>query len=305
MNPKVNIILATYNGERYIKEQLDSICNQTYSNIDIYIRDDGSSDNTLSVIKDYQKRCTKKIYILDNDGINLKCPGSFYEIIKQCKPADYYALCDQDDIWYKEKIRWAVERLEKEEKRIPLVYYTACDYSTVDGKIIRKSPVQREDLKLYNVLYYTPGSGFTMVFNERAREDFILNVEPGPELHDRWLARCAVCFGKLIYDRRCSASHIRHEEAVTSGDAGNISLISNFIKRELCGADTKYEKKALGYFRNTFDEKLTDDQIKTLELFCEKNNIIRWFRKVFYGKRLRARLSGEIALRILFFIGKI
>lgn len=306
-NPKVNILMATYNGAKYVKDQLDSLIAQTYDNIDIYIRDDGSKDNTVAVIQEYirQNTSNKRIILLDNKGINLGCPYSFYEIFRQCQPAKYYSMCDQDDIWYPEKIAWAVERLEKEEDNQVLVYYSASDYSDAEGNLIRKSPMQKEQLSLTDVLYYTPGSGFTMLINEQARRKLILDVEPGPELHDRWLIRGGVCFGKVIYEPRATASHIRHESAVTAGDAGNANLLLNFIKKELAGDDAKKEKEALQFFEKTFGSRLSEEQQKSLRIFTKSNSFVGWFQKVFYPKRLRTRLGGELALRFLFMIGKI
>lgn len=305
--PKVNIILATYNGEKHIRKQLDSLLTQTYDNIDIYIRDDGSTDETVDVIKEYMNSNTsgKKIILLDNGNVNLRCPKSFYEILKKCEKADYYSLCDQDDIWYPNKVEWAVEKLEQENSNQILLYYSACDYSDEQGNLIRKSPIQKKNLQIEDVLYYTPGSGFTIVFNEKTREELLLDVVPGKELHDRWLIRGAACFGKVIYDERCTASHIRHESAVTAGDAGTMNLILNFLKAELCGNDGKQEKEALEYFASTFESRLSATEKKTLRLFYARDfSILRWLQKVFYPRRLRRRLSGELALRFLFLVGK-
>lgn len=305
--PKVNIILATYNGSKYLVHQLDSLVKQTYENITIYIRDDGSTDNTVELIETYIRENTsqKKIVLLDNGGVNLRCPGSFYEILKRCEKADYYSLCDQDDEWYPDKVRWAVERLEQEAKDQVLLYYTACDYCTGDGTFIRHSPLQKEKLELSDVLYYTPGSGFTICFNEEARQQLLLQVTPGPELHDRWLIRGAVCLGKVIYDKRSSATHIRHQEAVTSGDAGTGNLISNFVKAELMGPDAANDKKALGYFYKTFYGNMSEKQRAEVRLFAGKNTPLAWVKKVCYPKRLRTRVPGEVALRILFILGRI
>lgn len=307
-NPKVNILLATYNGEKHLKKQLDSIVNQTYENIDVYIRDDGSKDNTIELIKEYiaENTSEKNFYLLDSAGVNLRCPKSFYQIAKKCKSAKYYAFCDQDDEWYPQKIQWAVERLEQENNQELLVYFSACDYKFADGTFIRKSPEQKEQFALHEVLYYTPGSGFTMVFNERARQKLILEPVLGPELHDRWVIRGAVCFGKVIYDKRSTAAHIRHEEAVTAGDSDNTSLLLHFIQNELKGGSAKEDKEALAYFYHCFKQKLDKQQKKTLALFSSKEaSPILWIKKIFYPKRLRTRLGGEIALRMLFFIGKI
>lgn len=306
--PKVNIILAVYNGEKYLKKQLDSLLEQTYGNMDIYIRDDGSSDGTVAFLKKYidDHAGEKTIILLESEGKNLKCPGSFYEILRKCEKADYYSFCDQDDYWYPDKVAWAVERLEQEQKDQVLVYYSASDYLTAEGEFIRKSPLQKDEIHLEDTLYYTPGSGFTIVFNEKARQKLILEHAPGQELHDRWMLRGAACFGKAIYDSRSTAAHIRHEEAVTAGDSDNRKLILNFIQNELCGGNAKKEKESLKYFYQTFRSQLSQQECKVLELFSsDRNTPGKWLKKVFFTKRLRRRLPGEIALRILFFLGRI
>lgn len=306
MNPKVNVLLATYNGEKYLRRQLDSVIAQTYDNIDIYIRDDGSSDRTVDIIKEYagRKYTGRRIIYIESDGKNLRCPGSFYEIARCCDDADYYAFCDQDDEWYPEKIEWAVIRLQEENKKELTVYYTASDYLEEDGTFIRKSPPQKDTLTVTDVMYYTPGSGFTIVFNDIARRKLILDCNPGDELHDRWMLRGAACFGKAIYDPRSSAAHIRHAGAVTAGDSDNGSLLANFVKNELMGKDAREEKRKLRYFARTFWDDLGKEERKKLELFCRKKNTpALWAKKVFYRRRLRQRLGGELALRILFICG--
>ncbi len=306
--PKVNVLLATYNGRKYLKKQLDSLVNQTYENIDIYIRDDGSKDGTLEFVQEYIAKNTssKRFFVIDSQGINLQCPASFYEIARKSEPAKYYSFCDQDDEWYPEKVQWAVERLEQENNEEVLVYFTGCDYQHEDGTFIRKSPTQKENMQLHEVLYYTPGSGFTMVFNEAARQKLILEPTLGKELHDRWLIRGAVCLGKVIYDERSTAAHIRHKEAITASDSDDSSLLKHFIKNELNGDSAKEDKAAIEFFFDCFKDELTEKQKKTLGLFATKENSpIIWIKKVFYPKRLRTRLAGEIVLRILFLIGKI
>lgn len=306
--PKVNIILSVYNGQNYLKKQLDSLIAQSYDNITIYIRDDGSSDNSLAFIRDYMAKNTspKKIFLIDNKSQNLKCPTSFYEILRKCDSADYYSLCDQDDYWYPDKIRWAVEALEQVDTDGPLLYYSACDYLTEDGSLIRKSPAQRGETTLEQTLYHTPGSGFTIVFNEQVRQKLILNTAPGTEMHDRWLIRGTVCFGTVISDSRCTAAHIRHDSAVTANDSDNGSLLRFYLKNELFGDIVTQQKEDLIHFYNTFQSELSPEQTKILSLFTDRRTTPKiWFQKLFYKKRLRRRLLGEIALRFLFFLGRL
>lgn len=305
-NPKINILLATYNGAKYIENQLKSIYKQTYNNFEVYVRDDGSTDNTLEIINEYvQNNNIKNLTVIENEGKNLKCPGSFYEIAKRCKVADYYAFCDQDDVWYPEKLQRAIDQLVKYDNKKMVLYYAGCDYVDSSGKFIRKSPNQPQHLKINHVLYHTPGSGFTIVFNEKVKRELIENINPGNELHDRWLIRGVACFGNVIYDNKTVAAHIRYEEAVTAGDAGNFNLLANFIKNELFGDNAKREKENLLYFYNVFSKQLSEDDSKTLKLFAEKNTIIKQIKKIFYRKRLRTRLLGEIVLRLMFVMGKI
>ena len=307
--PKVNILLATYNGCKHLKKQLDSLIAQTYPNITIYIRDDCSSDNTVNYLKHYiaQNKSDKEIILLDNQNTNLRPPTSFYQILKECDKADYYAFCDQDDYWYPQKIEWAVAKLEQHPSKdtLPLVYYSAYDYYTDNGEFIRHSPLQKEHPRLHDVLYYTPASGFLLVFNEHARQQFFLSINPGTEMHDRWLIRCCACFGDIIYDKRYTATNIRHADAVTAEDSTNKNLLISFIKQEIFGDAENKAKEHIAYFYYTFASRLSTDDQKLLKLFTDKNSFIRQCKKLFYPHRLRSRLLGDIALRFLFFIWKI
>ena len=103
----VVILMATYNGGSYLSQQLDSILAQTHKNWKLLVRDDCSTDNTMDILKKYKEK-DERIAILDNKAINLKTIGNFFELI-QCAPdSDYYALCDQDDYWYPDKLKRAV-----------------------------------------------------------------------------------------------------------------------------------------------------------------------------------------------------
>lgn len=306
--PKVNILLATYNGSRFLIDQLDSLIAQTYDNISIYIRDDGSTDNTVALIEEYihNNRSNIEIVLLDNNNENLRCPGSFYRILRDCAPADYYAFCDQDDKWYPDKIAWAVEQLEAKKSDVrPVVYFSGYEYYTDEGEFLRHSPTQKEHTVLTDVLYYTPASGFVLVFNEVARQKLILNVDPGRELHDRWLLRGCACFGEVIYDPRYTATHIRHADAVTAEDSSDANLLKSFINNEIRGTIMQESKVDLRHFYEVFQKELSLSDRTTLELFTSKNSLPRQIHKLFYPHLLRARLAGEVAIRILFLLGKI
>lgn len=302
----VAVVMATYNGEKYMRAQLDSIVNQTYQNIEIYIRDDGSSDDTVNILMEYQEK-NSNIHLI-TDGENLRVPESFYRILRQIPEYDYYAFADQDDIWKEDKIYRAISKLQPFDADEPVLYFSSFDYVDENHHFIRKFSDQSGSIDFYKSIYYTLGLGFTIVFNEKLKE-IALPEDTGNyskrhygEYHDRRFIRAALCFGKVIYDISSTALHIRHEEAVTSGDNKNTSLLSNWIKDELKGDEMLYEKAGIRRFYKDYHSKLNEEQNRALRLFSSKGHQLE---KLFFPHRLRTRISGELLLRILFLVGKI
>ena len=121
-----------------------SILSNTFTDYEIHICDDGSTDGTVAIAKEYVEKYPQ-ISLWQNEK-NQGYTKNFLQAMKR-ETTPYVMLCDQDDIWYPQKVEWAVEALEKEEKDKILLYYTACDYSTADGEVIRKSAQQKEHLE--------------------------------------------------------------------------------------------------------------------------------------------------------------
>ena len=124
-DPKIAILLSTYNGTKYLEEQLDSILNQTYSNYVIVARDDGSYDDTIQLLNKYAKKFTDKFHLLEQDLLNLGASDSFSYLIeyvlenKQSLGLEsaYMMFCDQDDIWSLGKIHKQIDEMLKVEKQ--------------------------------------------------------------------------------------------------------------------------------------------------------------------------------------------
>lgn len=316
--PRVCIALASYNGAKHIKVQLDSLVRQRYSNFVVVIRDDGSKDNTMEIVKEYAEKYPDHFKIMLDEGANLRCPTSFYRILQQCEESDYYGFCDQDDEWKPDKIQRAVEQIEKakskqtrecyetEGQREGWLYLCSYDYCTEDGKFIRQFPKQREPITLDRIIYHSPGSGFTLLFDETIRRKYICDVFPGQEMHDRYLIRCAACFENIVYDSKSMASHIRFADSVTAEDSTNSNLLVHFIRDEIMSDTATVAKRDVQYFQQLYWQRLNPKDESILQIFvCEHGGVSNWLRKLFYPHRMRERISGEIALRILFFIGKI
>ena len=126
------ILLSTYNGEKYIKQQLDSLFSQTYKDFEIIVRDDKSMDNTLEILKSFD------IKLVDSTQ-NLGAKKSFASLLEyaiQNSDAEYFMFCDQDDIWEKDKIEKTLKKMEEmgsEFGNVPLLVHT--DLKVVDEKL--------------------------------------------------------------------------------------------------------------------------------------------------------------------------
>ena len=210
-NKLVSIAMCTYNGERYIKEQLESILNQTYSNLEIIISDDCSNDATIDIIKHYQKADSRiKLFI---NKQNLGFVKNFENVISLCN-GEYIALADQDDIWKKNKI----EKFILEIKDNILIY---SDAILIDDKS-RKTDLQlirphnllckgkcSKSLLLYNVV-----SGNTMMFHKNLVQ-YILPIHPNMNYHDSWIAFVATNYSTITYTDEPMTYYRRYSEQIT------------------------------------------------------------------------------------------
>ena len=110
----IAILLSTYNGEKYIKEQIESLLDQTIKNWFLVIRDDGSHDKTVEILKEYSTSYPNKIFIDGSVRENLGAGKSFMHLLK-ITHADYYMFCDQDDVWMPDKIERTLAKVKAME----------------------------------------------------------------------------------------------------------------------------------------------------------------------------------------------
>ena len=166
--PKVTILVSTYNGENYIEELLDSILNQTYKNIDIYIRDDGSRDSTQKILEKYNKENENiKVFLESNKGV----VGSFFDCLKKSvNNSEYFAFSDQDDIWHEDKIERAVNKIESINNDKPKLYFSEFNYCDEKMNFNSTSKMNQKGYSFRNSLVECISSGNTMLFDKNMAE---------------------------------------------------------------------------------------------------------------------------------------
>lgn len=279
---KVIVLLSSYNGQEYLREQLDSILNQSYGNIELLVRDDGSTDDTLSILEEYQSRGCLLYY----KGENLGVRGSFFELLRLAPAADYYSFSDQDDIWLPDKIQRAVTRLDEESTDEYLVY--GSNLKVIDarrqfikyGKKIRK-------LSYQNALMENVLGGLTMVINKKTR-DRILRVQNTRQiyLHDWYLYLLGAFLGKVIYDEMPTVLYRQHERNQLGAGQSRLAEIRRKVTLfKQFHTEGYIYKNALNFYKN-FGQELSPEQEGQLKYFLNA--------RTSFPKRLRWILAGNV-----------
>lgn len=213
---KIVVFLSTYNGEKYLEEQIESIFKQ--QNVEVYciIRDDGSTDRTKEIL---YKLKNKFLNMEILEGKNIGWRRSFYELVFNLRKADYYAFADQDDVWLPNKLERAVEKIAEREKEgtKPILYYSDSylvnEKLQIIGKSINFNPPSNKETGLF----FSFGQGCTMVFNNEARNLFTKKYFLVDVAHDWWLSILCLYFGEIIHDNFCSMYYRQHTNNVCGG----------------------------------------------------------------------------------------
>ncbi len=189
---KVSVVMSTYNGQKYLKEQIDSILNQKDVNVNLYIRDDHSSDDTISLLAEYAEDYPNVSFC---KGENKGFANSFLQALKDCPEADFYAFSDQDDVWDKKKLITCINVLVKGNFSL-----VCSNMLTCDEKLNPIAPYYRQSWNspYKGMSFLLPvGHGMSMVFNNKIRRYAIRVQEQIPISHDLFLGAIASYMGEV------------------------------------------------------------------------------------------------------------
>lgn len=251
----LTILIATYNSGKYLREQLDSLYSQTNLDWTLFVHDDGSKDDTLAIIKEYQERYSNIVIVDDH----LKALGPKKNFIHLLKVVDakYYMFCDHDDVWLPIKVEITLNEIKKAESQNPLkpvVFHS--DLTVVDGNlnVIDKSmwhyakirPEILHHRKYAMVACYM--TGCTMGLNEQAKKELALNMPDDAIMHDWWIGIQAAIKGAVIISSHQSTILYRLHGNNDSGIPHNTKL--RFLNKILkYGFQTDYDRKTKIYRR--------------------------------------------------------
>lgn len=274
-NPLIEILLATYNGEMYVEQQIRSLMEQTYKNIRVVVSDDGSTDGTIVIVKKLMKEDSR--IVLNSFGHRKGgAKQNFFHLLKLAR-ADFVMFCDQDDVWESQKVEYTLKEMIRGEcRKCPRLVYT--DMKVVDKhlRVINNSflkssniPVGRYDLN--SVCVQNIGAGCTMMVNRQlinyALRQF--NME-NVIMHDWWISLIAAAFGSVGFINLQTVQYRQHGNnsigAVKYSAFKNAINYNRMIRRiDLAIRQTKE-------FAEVFHDELTEKQLSDLKNFYEIPN---------------------------------
>jgi glycosyltransferase involved in cell wall biosynthesis len=218
---KIAILLGTFNGAEFLPEQLQSFCDQTHSNWELLVSDDGSTDQTAAVVQTFAKRVPQKVTLRQGPG--KKFWQNFLSMVRLPDiEGDFFAYSDQDDIWLQEKLARAIAWFGAIPEHRPALYFTRTALISPHGKLLGYSPLFERATSFQNALVQNIGGGNTMVFNRAARS--VLAATPSDiELvsHDWWTYQMMTGVGGVAhYDPWPSVKYRQHAQNLIGSNVG-------------------------------------------------------------------------------------
>ena len=305
---QIDILLATYNGEKYLKEQLDSILMQTYSNFRLLISDDCSNDSTKDILKEYEQKDNRiKVFYQEK---NLGYVKNFEFLLGKVENK-IYALSDQDDIWLPEKIEKAIENINYNNSDL---YFSDLILIDETGKEISKSFWKekgfykkiKKDKNYKGLLLNNYITGCTIV----SKKELLKYVLPIPKntkymIHDYWIAIVTALKGKICYDTNCYIKYRQHGNNQVGSEMKSKKLDSLEEIRDLF-IDVKIEHfKVFVEYKEQFKEKAQKQNKKALEYFerlkkVKNINFKNWylFFKLYKYENLKYFIANFIILNV-------
>lgn len=271
----VAIVLATFNGERFLTEQLNSILEQSHKDWCIIASDDGSSDNTLGILEEFRASHPGKMIIVSHRGQGGACEN-FLDALNEAlelTDASYFAFCDQDDYWESNKLEvslMTIQALERDEEGPALVFSDAAvvdaDLVVISQSFFDYTGVSSSRIQLNNLLVQNPISGAAMLFN-RSLAETVSESHYGEQIwmHDQWVGLIAACFGKIGPINEALFKYRQHGDNAM----GAIEMSWKFILEKARIAKSSLGKKQVQakYLLRTYSEELPEEEKYVLEQF--------------------------------------
>ncbi len=279
---QVTVLMSTYNGSQFLQQQLNSLYAQTYPNVKILVRDDGSTDTTHELLA---VECLRGAIEQLEEHNNLGATGSFFTLLRhaaQTKTA-YVAFCDQDDVWQANKIERAVSALSPLSD-CPALYCSRLEIVDEQLQSLQLSVTPRK-IGFGNALVENIAVGCTMVLNRKAIDLLCQQTLPSQVyVHDWWCYLVISCFGEVIFDDNALIKYRQHDGNIIGAATNPIGVLKRKLNRLLNGRLWISEQAVV--FLELFTNRLPPAQYELLALLIKAKSS-GWYR-------LRLALSTSV-----------
>lgn len=238
--PRVAILLCTFDGARFLPDQLNSIAAQTHGNWRLIVSDDGSHDATRDIIRGFAIAQLERSRVELRHGPGRGATGNFLSLATDPTiDADCFAYCDQDDTWAQDKLKRAVDWLQTVPSDVPALYCSRTRLITADGQAYGHSPLFSRPPSFRNALVQNLGGGNTMVFNRAARDLLVQSAGLEVVAHDWWTYMLVTgAGGQVFYDSEPSLDYRQHGQNQVGANGGLLPS----LKRLVMVADGRFSR---------------------------------------------------------------
>ena len=301
-NKKIQILLSTFNGEKYLREQLDSFLKQScFEKVKVLIRDDGSTDNTIEILKEYRDKYGFQVLFGENLGVN----GSYEVLLHNCdERCQYFAFSDQDDVWLPHKLDLAVSRLEKQNATLPAMFFSLSCITDENLKSIGISQKPVYGVSFYNAMVQNVCPGHTQVFNRITLQ--FLKESNFKEINviDWWTYLIVSGLGQVIYEPEYTVLHRQHGKNAVGYEMKAVKKFFARFRRVWSGESIKLALQ-LECYRKNFGALLPIDYKRELDDFLDSQE--SFLSRLLYIKRakvFRQAKTEDVYMYLLYLCGK-
>lgn len=289
---QICVLLSTYNGERFLKTQIDSILSQQDVDVQLLVRDDGSKDSTLQILEEYQ--CAGKLTYYT--GKNLGPARSFMDLMEHAPESHYYALADQDDYWPNDKLSIALTSLD-DHRDFPSLYF--CPTEPTDENLKPMGIIQGTDaiVSFGESLVYEYASGCTMVFNDHLRQILMQYTPQYLPMHDHWILCVAQAIdGHIVFDRTPHILYRQHGNNVVGAHQSKLKVWKERFNRIFVDKTCERSRTAQEIYQG-YHDIIPQKNMKILSLFLQGKDSLGKRIKIIINKNIK---SGNSRCNMLF-----
>lgn len=293
-HPTVSVLLSTYNGEAYIRELIESVLGQEDVNVLLEIRDDGSSDSTINIIRSFDDTRIR----LTIGSENLKPARSFLKLLRDSSDSQYYAYCDQDDVWNRDKLKNAINQIEAVAKNgSPTLYMST--YDVVDADLAKEFTFDMHfetPLRLQDTLIYRAPSGCVMVFNRALKQEVVKSNPTTARMHDFWTLLVVEAFHyTIVTDNQPSLLYRQHGDNVVSITPSRKTRLMRLLHSAVKGKNERWCQAC--EFYECYGNEMPDDTKAVLEKVVKYRLGFRPRLKLAFDPTFK---TGSLYVNILF-----